>query len=127
MNTASAGAFAISQAFPLLFKLFNRPALPSHRTPLLTSISSILVACRSVYAAADTSRNQAEEKSLERFRDNLIDTLKEGLRTDGLKLPAVRGSVAMAEIPGLWGREDVEDVVRSINAILIEDDDAELR
>lgn len=124
---ASAGKFALSQTLPQLFRKFNRPASPSHRTPILSAISTLLLAAKSVHVAPDTSRHQSEEKSLEAYREPLLDTLREGLRTESLKLPAIRGSVALVEIPGFWGKDEVEDVVRGMNDILVNDTDPETR
>ena len=115
----SAGTFSLSQSLPQLFRQFNRPALPSHRTPILSSIASLLYACRTVYGTADATRNQKIEKSLEPFRESLMDVLREGLRTDDLKTPAIKGSVALAEIPGFWVRDEVEDIVKGMNEILV--------
>ena len=117
----------MSQTLPQLFRQFNRPALPSHRPPILSAIATLLVAARSVYAASGTSRHQYDEKSLEPFREGLMDVLREGLRTEGLKSQAVRGSVALAEIPGYWKAEETEEIVRGMNDILIDDGDAEIR
>lgn len=123
----SVGPYAISQAFQQLFTQFNRPNLPSHRTPILWSISSILIAARSVYGKDHAVRSQTQEKSLEPFRDSLMDILREGLRTDDLKEAAVRGAVALTEIPGFWSRADVEQIVRGIDDILINDDSPEIK
>lgn len=56
-----------------------------------------------------------------------MDVLREGLRTDGLKTSAIQGSVALVEIPRFWDRSDVEDIVRSIDDILVNDEDPEIR
>ena len=124
---ASVGPYAISQAFQQLFTQFNRPTLPSHRTPILWSITSILIAARSVYGKDNATRSQAQEKSLEPFRDSLMDILREGLRTDDLKEAAIRGGLALTETPGFWTRADVEQVVRGIDDILINDDSPEIK
>ncbi|KAK8849457.1 hypothetical protein IAR55_004790 [Kwoniella newhampshirensis] len=123
----SAGKFAISQTLPKLFRQFNSPALPSHRSPILSTISSLLIAAQSVYGAPDTFRHHAVEKSLEPFRDGLMDGLREGLRTAGLKAPAIRGAVALVEVPGFWNRTEVEDIVRGMDEILVNDEDPEIR
>ncbi|WWD20081.1 hypothetical protein CI109_104555 [Kwoniella shandongensis] len=123
----SAGKFAISQTLPKLFRQFNSPALPSHRSPILSTISSLLIAAQSVYAAPNTTRHHNVEKSLEQYRDGLMDVLREGLRTQGLKAPGIRGSVALVEIPAFWGRAEVEDIVRAMDEILVHDEDPEIR
>lgn len=126
-QAASVGTFAISQALPQLFRQFNRPALPSHRAPILAALSAILIACQSVYANPAIDHHQAEEQSLEPFRENIQDTLREGLRTDGLKISAIRGSVAIMDIPGYLGRQEVEDLIKGMNDVLVNDDDLETR
>ncbi|ORY34974.1 Dos2-interacting transcription regulator of RNA-Pol-II-domain-containing protein [Naematelia encephala] len=123
----SAGKYALSQALPQLFRQFNSPSLPSHRSPILSAISSLLISAQSVYSAPESGRHQYTEKSLEPFREPLLDVLREGLRTESLRGPAIRGSVALVEIPGFWGRDEVEDVVRGMNDILINDGDVEIR
>lgn len=125
--TASAGTFAISQALPQLFRQFNRPALPSHRAPILAALSAILIAGQSVYANPETGRRQDQERSLEPFRENIQDTLREGLRTNGLKISAIRGSVAIIDIPAFLGRQEVEELVRGMNDVLVNDEDVETR
>jgi DNA repair/transcription protein MET18/MMS19 len=112
---ASTGEFAVSQALPQLFKQFNRPSLPSHRVPILWSISSLLIAASKVYAGETVTRSYAQERTFEHYREALMDTLREGLRTKGLKEAATRGCVALTEIPGFWGRDEVEEVVRGID------------
>ncbi len=125
--TASAGKYALSQALPQLFRQFNVPLLPAHRSPILSTITSLLLACKSVYADPQSKRNQGEEKSLELFREPILDTLKEGLRKSGLRIPAVRGAVAVIEIPGFLDRTEVEDLVKSMNDVLLNDEDPEIR
>jgi DNA repair/transcription protein MET18/MMS19 len=124
---ASAGKFALSQALPEVFRQFNRPALPSHRPAILSTITTLLIAARSVYPSPDPKRHQGHEKSLEPFRESLSDVLREGLRTDGLKTSAVRGCVALVEIPDYWAKGEVEDVVRGMDDVLINDRDPEVR
>ncbi|WVQ96214.1 hypothetical protein IAU59_003318 [Kwoniella sp. CBS 9459] len=124
--STSAGTFAYSQVFPQLFKQFNSPPLPSHRAPLLSTISSLLIAAQSVYTP-ESGRRQSQERSLEPFRDGILDVLREGLRTEGLKSPAIKGSEACVQIVGLWGREEVEDVVRGMDDVLVNDNDPETR
>jgi DNA repair/transcription protein MET18/MMS19 len=85
------------------------------------------VACQSVYAIPNATRNHQEEKSLDPYRESLLDVLREGLRTETLREPAVRGSVALVEIPGFLGREEVEDLVRGLNEIVVHDANAEMR
>ncbi|TXT13309.1 hypothetical protein VHUM_00676 [Vanrija humicola] len=123
----SAGPFAYSQALPQLFRQFNNPALPSQRVPLLSAITTLLMAAKSVYAAPDAERRQEQECSLEPFREPLFDVLREGLRTDGLKAAAVRGSVSLAEIPGFWGRQEVEEIVQLMDDLLLNDRDEEIQ
>lgn len=53
--------------------------------------------------------------------------LREGLRTDGLKGPAIKGCVALVGVQGYWSRGEVEDVVRGIDDILIHDGNQEIR
>lgn len=87
----------------------------------------MLIACQAVYANPDINRHQADEKSLEPFRENIQDTLREGLRTEGLKISAIRGSVAIMDIPGFLGRQEVEDLIKGMNAVLVDDEDIETR
>ncbi|WVR08275.1 hypothetical protein IAU60_005322 [Kwoniella sp. DSM 27419] len=124
--SSSAGSFAYSQAFPQLFRQFNTPALPSHRAPLLSIISSLLIAAQTVYSSGST-RRQSEERSLEPFRENILDVLREGLRTEGLKSPAIKGSEACVLIPGFWAKEETEEVVKGMDDVLLNDDEDEVR
>ncbi|WVF68679.1 hypothetical protein IAT40_003451 [Kwoniella sp. CBS 6097] len=124
--SVSAGTFAYSQVFPQLFKQFNSPPLPSHRAPLLSTISSLLIAAQSVYTP-ESERRQSHERSLVPFREGILDVLREGLRTEGLKGPAIKGSEACVQIAGFWGKEEVEDVVRGMDDALINDNDPETR
>ncbi|WWC65616.1 uncharacterized protein I303_108236 [Kwoniella dejecticola CBS 10117] len=126
-SSPSAGKFALSQAFPQLFRQFNSPSVPSHRAPILSTISSLLLAAQSVYTSPDSQRTSRQEQSLEPYLQGILDVLREGLRTDGLKLPALQGCTACVQIPGLWAKEDVEDVVRGLDDILINDEDPEIR
>jgi hypothetical protein len=68
-----------------------------------------------------------KEKSLEVFREPLIDTLREGLRTERLKLPAINGCVALVQIPAFWGPVEVEEILKSMNDILLNGSDVEVR
>lgn len=126
LTPASAGAYALAQALPQLFRDFNEPKLPSHRVPLINVITTLLLAARSVYSG-EGARRQADERSLELYRDSLLDVLREGLRTDQLKTAAVRGSVALAEIPDLLSGLQVEELVRGIDTLLVHDADEEVR
>ncbi|WWC93066.1 uncharacterized protein L201_008031 [Kwoniella dendrophila CBS 6074] len=125
--SSSAGKFIISQALPQLFRQFNSPSVPSHRSPILSTISSLLVAVQSVYSSSVSQRSQDQEQSLEPYRDSILDVLREGLRTEGLKSPAIKGCTACVQIPNFWVKEDVEDVVRGLDDILINDQDPEIR
>ena len=120
------GSYALAQALPHLFKMFNEPSLPSHRGPILAAIASLLFAARGVYGIG-AGRSQIEEMSLTPFREPLLDVLREGLRTEGLKSSGVRGAVALIEIPMFLDKGEVEAVVEGINAILVEEDDSALR
>lgn len=126
-NLASVGTFAIAQALPQLFRQFNRPTLPSHRAPILAALSAILIACQSVYAPPTATRHQAHERSMEPYKESILDTLREGLRTDGLKISSIRGSVAVIDIPEFLLRQEVEDLLRGMNDVLINEEDLETR
>ncbi|WWD04098.1 hypothetical protein V865_002163 [Kwoniella europaea PYCC6329] len=123
----SAGKFALSQALPQLFRQFNSPSVPSHRSPILSTISSLLVAVQSVYTSPTSQRKQEEEKSLDPYHTGILDVLREGLRTEGLKSPAIKGCTACVQIPGFWERDDVENVVRGLDDVLVNDEDPEIR
>lgn len=56
-----------------------------------------------------------------------MDVLREGLRTDGLKGPAIRGSVALIEISGLLARGEVELLVKGLDDVLVNENDQESR
>lgn len=64
---------------------------------------------------------------MEPYRGDLLDILREGLRTDGLKGPAVKGCVALVGVQNYWSRGEVEDIVRGIDEILIHDENQEIR
>jgi len=70
---------------------------------------------------------QEDEKSLDPFREPLLDTIKEGLRKEGLRIPAIRGSVSLIEIPGFLQRMEIEDLVKSMGDVLLNDNDPEVR
>lgn len=125
--SASAGAYALAQALPQLFRDFNEPKLPSYRVPLINVITTLLLAARSVYGAEGATRRQSDEHSLDRYRDSLLDVMREGLRTDQLKTAAIRGSVAMAEIPDFLDALQVEELVKGIDNLLVHDNDEEVR
>ncbi|WVQ79530.1 hypothetical protein IAT38_001629 [Cryptococcus sp. DSM 104549] len=127
LGSPSAGSFALSQALPQLFRQFNSPVLPSHRAPILSTISSLITAAQSVYASPTAKRSHFDEKALEPFRDSFMDVLREGLRTEGLKAPAIKGSVGLVGVPGYWDKGEVEDIVRGLDEILVHDDDPEIR
>jgi DNA repair/transcription protein MET18/MMS19 len=80
-----------------------------------------------VYAVSGTARRQEEERSLEPYREGSLDVLREGLRTNNLKDPAVRGTVALIEIPGFLAKEEVEELVRGLDEIVIHERDSEVR
>lgn len=101
--------------------------MAGHRGPILHAIASVLLAARSVYAVPGATGREADERSLEPYREALLDVLREGLRTIDLKIPAIKGSVALAEIPGFWTRLEVEEVVRGMDELLINDKDDEVR
>jgi len=56
-----------------------------------------------------------------------MDVLREGLRTDSLKEPAIRGTVALIEIPGFLGKEEVEDLVRGLNEVVVHENVLDIR
>ena len=80
-----------------------------------------------MYAGPDRKRHHHDEESLEPFRASFNDVLREGLRTDGLKAPAVTGSVALVEIPGYWSKGEIEYVVQGMNDTLLNDAAVETR
>lgn len=53
--------------------------------------------------------------------------MREGLRTDQLKTAAIRGSVAMTEIPDFLDALQVEELVKGIDNLLVHDKDEEVR
>ncbi|EJT48863.1 hypothetical protein A1Q1_02122 [Trichosporon asahii var. asahii CBS 2479] len=122
-----ASPYALAQALPQLFRDFNEPKLPSYRVPLINVITTLLLAARSVYGAEGATRRQSDEHSLDRYRDSLLDVMREGLRTDQLKTAAIRGSVAMAEIPDFLDALQVEELVKGIDNLLVHDNDEEVR
>ncbi|WVQ75192.1 hypothetical protein IAR50_004803 [Cryptococcus sp. DSM 104548] len=125
-GSPSPGKFALSQILPQLFRSFNSPTLPSHRSPILSSISSLLFACQSTYSSS-SQRSYDDEQVLEPYRGDLIDVLREGLRTEGLKSPAIKGCVALVGVERYWSRLEVEDVVRGMDDILVNDNNPEIR
>lgn len=126
-NSASVGPFVVSQTLPHLFRQFNHPTNPSHRAPILWSLTSLLIAASKVYAPPGSPRQYSHERPFEQYREALMDTLREGLRTNGLKEPAARGCVALSEIPGLWSRTEVEEVVRGMGDIVLNERNADVR
>lgn len=80
-----------------------------------------------MYAAEGATRRQSEEHSLDRYRDPLLDVMREGLRTDNLKTAAIRGSVAITKIPEFLDSIQVEELVRGIDNLLLNDSDSEVR
>lgn len=116
---ASVGAYAIAQALPRLIQQFNQPSSPSHRIPILWTITSLLIAASKVYTAA-SKRQYAQERVFELYKESLYDTLREGLRTTGLQEAAARGCVAAIEIKGMWSQGEVDEVVRTISGIVVD-------
>ena len=80
-----------------------------------------------MYASNETTRLHTTERSLTSYHDGLIDVLREGLRTEDLKTPAIKGSVSLIEIPDFVTRDEVEDIVKAMDNILINSKDPELR
>ena len=101
--------------------------MPSQRSPILSAVSSLLYAARTIYASPETTRRQSNERSLEPFRESLVDTVREGLRTDDLKVPAIKGAVSLIELPDFINRLEVEDIVRGMDDVLVNDSAAENR
>jgi DNA repair/transcription protein MET18/MMS19 len=124
---ASAGPFAISQALPQLFRQFDRPVLPTHRSAIIGAIGALVMAASTVYAKPESGRRFDDEKSLESCRGSLMDVMREGLRTDDLRNWGILGSVAMIEIPGFLSASEAEDLIKGMNEILIHDDDEQNR
>lgn len=93
----------------------------------MSAISSLILAAKTVYASPDTVRQQSEEKSLDPFRESLVDVVREGLRTHDLRSPAIKGAVSIIELPDFVSRTEVEDIVRGMNDILVNDTDLENR
>lgn len=120
-SQASVGAYAIAQALPRLIQQFNHPASPSHRIPILWTITSLLIAGSKVYSG-DPERQYTQERVFELYKESLYDTLREGLRTAGLQEAAARGCVAAIEIKGMWTQNEVEEVVRTIGGIVVDGD-----
>lgn len=85
------------------------------------------MAARSVYAQPGATRRQETERSLEPYREPLLDVLREGLMTRDLKVSAIKGSVSLAEIPGFWSKLDVEEIVRGMNNLVVNDKDPDVR
>lgn len=50
-----------------------------------------------------------------------MDVLREGLRSDDLRIAAINGSVATLQLGDLAGRQETEDIVKAINDIVIND------
>jgi DNA repair/transcription protein MET18/MMS19 len=64
---------------------------------------------------------------MEPYKESILDTLREGLRTDDLKISSIRGSVAVIDIPEFLLRQEVEDLLRGMNDVLINEEDLETR
>ena len=117
--------FTIAQTLPQLLRDFNRPKLPSHRPMLLNMLSVLLIAAGATYGASTLStshRDYAKERSLDTFQESILDVLREGLRTSGLKEPAVRASVAVIEVTGFLSSQEVDDLARRINPLLLDEE-----
>ncbi|WVN87024.1 uncharacterized protein L203_102200 [Cryptococcus depauperatus CBS 7841] len=124
-GSPSAGKFALSQILPQFIRTFNSPSLPSHRVPLLSSISSILIACQSVYTSS--TRSYELEQSLKPYQNDLFDILREGLRTESLKRSAIRGVVASVGLEGYLEKFKIEELVKDLDDILVSDEDSGIR
>lgn len=111
---------------PPLLRQFNSSSSPSHRAAVLAAISSLVTAAQSV-SSLDSSHAQHAIRSLSPFRDGVIDALREGLRTDDLKSAAINGTVSLLRIADFVTRKDMEDLVRAIDDIILNDDDPEHR
>ncbi|WVO13693.1 hypothetical protein L204_101314 [Cryptococcus depauperatus] len=124
-GSPSAGKFALSQILPQFIRTFNSPSLPSHRMPLLSSISSILIACQSVYTSS--TRSYELEQSLKPYQNDLFDILREGLRTESLKRSAIKGVVASVGLEGYLEKIKIEELVKDLDDILVSDEDSGIR
>ncbi len=119
-HKASAGAFALSQILPQMFRQFHTESEIPHRGPILAVIADILQGLREVYSNS-TTRTQEDEKSIERFKDELLSIITSGVEdpSPAIQKPALDALIHLVHIPDFVTETEVSYMIQKINSIVI--------
>lgn len=99
---------------PHLTKLFVDPDELPNRGPVLSLLSSLIVAARdSTVKAADP-----EEIFLLPFKDEVLGILVTGLKAQSSLRPAIEGLNGLVTTPGLLDNQEIGFVVQKVNDVI---------
>jgi DNA repair/transcription protein MET18/MMS19 len=118
--TASVSQYTLSASIPPLLKTFQDPDEAPNRRPTLAHLSTLVSAAQSAMSTDSTPL-------LSVFKDEVLGAFTAGLKLSSVAPPALTGLKSMVSTPGLLTDEEIGYVVHSVNEILQEDADDELR
>jgi hypothetical protein len=103
-----------------MFRQFHTESEIPHRGPILAVIADILMGLREVYTES-SARTQESEKSIERFKDELLSTITSGVEdpSPAIQKPALDALIHLVHIPDFVTEIEVSYMVQKINDIVI--------
>lgn len=111
---ASVSRYTLSHAVPHLTKLFVDPDEHPNRGPVLSLLSSLIVASRDSTVKADN----AEDIFLLPYKDEVLGVLITGLKTQSSLRSAIEGLNGMVTTPALLDDEEIGFVVQKVNDVV---------
>jgi DNA repair/transcription protein MET18/MMS19 len=112
--TASVSRYTLFHAVPHLTRLFVDPDELPNRGPVLSLLSSLIVAARDSTVKADN----AEDVFLLPFKDDVLGVLIVGLKAQSSLRPAIEGLNGMVTTPALLDDQEIGFVVQKVNDVI---------
>jgi hypothetical protein len=90
------------------------------RGPILSAISDLVKSVREAYTVEGTSRSYETERTIEKYRDELLSLMSSGIdsRAQDSRSPGLQGAEHLVNIPGFLGAEEVTYLVSKIDGVL---------
>ena len=111
---ASVSRYTLSHAVPHLTRLFVDPDELPNRGPVLSLLSSLIVAARDSTVKADN----AEDVFLLPFKDEVLGVFIAGLKEQSSLRPAIEGLNGMVTTPALLDDQEIGFVVQKVDDVI---------
>jgi DNA repair/transcription protein MET18/MMS19 len=114
--------YALDQIIPHLLKLFADPDEIANRASTLAHLASIVETTRDL-----TDKDKPEQPIIFSSKDQVLGIFTTALKTRSTALPALNGLRGLVDTKDLLTDEELGFVVHSINEVIQDDEDDEIR